>query len=71
LTERPGGARHDARHLRFQAVNFEERDMSKYEGSGSVRKAIEKAFAAVASVAILVSVGTATVAMCFPTLGVA
>jgi hypothetical protein len=71
LTERPGGARHDARHLRFQPVNFEESDMSKYEGFGSVRKTVEKAFAAVASAAILMSVGTVTVAMCFPGLGVA
>jgi hypothetical protein len=45
--------------------------MSKYEGFGSVRKTVEKAFAAVASAAILMSVGTVTVAMCFPGLGVA
>ncbi len=37
----------------------------------SVRKTIEKTFAAIASLAILALVGTATVAMCFPGLGAA
>lgn len=55
----------------FNPVNFEEIDMSNHGGSFSVRKVIEKAFAAIASAAILASVGTATVAMCFPGLGVA
>lgn len=45
--------------------------MSNHGGSFSVRKVIEKAFAAIASAAVLASVGTATVAMCFPGLGVA
>jgi hypothetical protein len=69
LTEASGGRRHHVRHLRFQSQLFEESDMSIY--GGSVRKTIEKAFTAIASLAILALVGTATLAMCFPGLGAA
>jgi hypothetical protein len=51
-----------------QPVQPEEIDMGKQNGVVSIREAVEKVFAGVASAVIVAFIATGTIAMCLPAI---
>jgi hypothetical protein len=66
LTDPLRGRGHHLRHGFRPVRHFQEIDMSKQQGSFSVRRAVERVFAGALSAAVCALVAGGTLAMCVP-----